>query len=294
MGLLTVIPGDDAIHTPTQTRVHVLSYADGNFTAATLDAGDRVTGQRITAPVTEFAAATPRPSSPPSPCNGEGSGVGTDSALTATAQRIADLQAQMADLHKKLQAAETARDEAASRAAELLAQPEPVAIAAPRIEVRVERNIGENGLARYLNDGWTIIHTQFVVLSEDDDQLHVVLQRTVTTPAPQPEQRAAVVRTVAGTVAPLSQIGDDDEYDDESDDVPHLPALDPNPLMPIPPLSMQWGGVGGGDFTRAVLSARLPHAQKLELLNDRLKSVAREAFNAAPAPLPHIPLGVSK
>lgn len=298
MGLLTLIPGDDAIHTPTQTRVHILSYADGNFTTVAMDSENNlINTRRIVGAVKDFVPL-PRVTAPKS----------ADPGLSATAQRIADLQAQVAALQEKLQCAEASRDEAASRAAELLAQPaQSSAPAATRTEVRVLRNTDSIGLAEYLNAGWTVMHMQFVAERDKYDDgstrgtvntLNVVLQRTVPNPQPQPEQRAAVPRTVAGTVVPMSQrIDDDDDYE-EPDDVPPLPALDPDPLMPAP-LSMYGEGQGVGtlssaDFTRAVLSARLPPAQTMELLNNRLKETARAAFNAAPAPAPFVPLmGVS-
>lgn len=312
MGLLTLIPGDKAVHLPTDTRVEITGYADGSFTAAVLDAGDRVTGQRITGSVAEFVT----PNRTPAPKPDEASDAWMDKWLSpdnpanqATAQRIADLQAQITDLQKKLQQAEASRDEAASRAAELLAQPEPApkpaAITAPRIEVLVENDIGERELAQYLNDRWTVMHMQFA--PERDtyadggtrgtvNTLHVVLQRTTTSPPPQPEARAAAVRTVTGAVVPMSkQIGDDDEYED--DDVPPLPALDPlMPATPKPALNtlVADATVPAADFTRAVLSARLPPAQTLELLNARMKNVARAAFDASPAPAPYKPLGAVK
>ena len=287
MGLQTIIPGDQAVYVPTDTLVHVLSYADGNFTAVPVDAAGNIAHkERITGLVTEFVA--PARSAAPK---------AADPALSATATEIARLQAQVADLQKKLQAAEASRDAAASRAAELLAQPAaPVAIAPPRVETIIHRNVNERGLARYLNEGWTILHMQFINITHYDGEeasaLHVVLQRTAAPPTPpQPEQRAAVVapapapvRTVTGTVVPMSQqIGDDDEY--EAEDVPPLPALDPDPLMPTH---------SAADFTRAVLAARLSTQDTLNLLNDRLKSVARDAYTAFPAPAPYKPLGAAK
>jgi hypothetical protein len=296
VGLQTIIPGDQAVYVPTDTLVHVLSYADGNFTAVPVDAAGNIAHkERITGLVTEFVA--PARSAAPK---------AADPALSATATEIARLQAQVADLQKKLQAAEASRDAAASRAAELLAQPSPTPLhrngegqgvgTNPRVETRIARNVNDVGLARYLNEGWGILHIQFVGFEDEDgeseDRLNVVLKRTAAPPTPpQPEQRAAVVapapapvRTVTGTVVPMSQqIGDDDEY--EAEDVPPLPALDPDPLMPTH---------SAADFTRAVLAARLSTQDTLAMLNDRLKSVARDAYTAFPAPAPYKPLGAVK
>lgn len=135
------------------------------------------------APVAPAATTAPVPI-PPLP-HGEVGRI--DPALSATAQRIADLQAQVVTLQQKLHSAEQRLAEAAERRT------------SPNIEVHVARNIGEKGLASYLNDGWGILHMQFVVVSEDDDQLHVVLQRMP--PLPQPEQRPTVAATVAAPVA---------------------------------------------------------------------------------------------
>lgn len=270
MVLLTLIPGDEAIHTPTHTSVHILSYADGNFTAVGVDdARNLINTRRITAPVAEFApipAPTARPAAPQA----------ADPALNATAQRIADLQAEIATLQKKLQAAEQRADETAARAADLLAQPEPAptAIIQPRIEVRSIHDISDDTLARLLNDGWSILHMQMMPRPafDEDDRLNVVLQRTVTAPQPQPEQRATAVRTITGTVI----IEDDDTH----------PA-------PQPALNTLVADAPAADFTRAILAQRLPAEQTLAALNNRLKETARAAFNAAPAPLPYMPLGVT-
>lgn len=205
MVLLTLVPGDLAIHKPTNTRVEIIGYADGNFIATTVDETDRKNGGQITAPTAEFVETKPaqlvaKPAA-------------TDTGLAATAQRIKDLQAQVADLQKKLQQAEAERDAAADRAVALVAEAHastaPTAPPQTQIETRICHNIGENGLSRYLNEGWGILHIQFmpVVSGYEDtavEHLNVVLQREVPVPPPpQPEARAAVpapVRTVAGTI----------------------------------------------------------------------------------------------
>ena len=201
MGLLTLIPGDNAIHTPTQTRVHILSYADCNFTAVGLDdENNLITTLRIVGPVTDFVPPISRDAEKPA------------DPKPPTAAEIARLQEQITDLQKKLQQVEAERDAAAERAVALIAEasatpPQPQT----RIEVRVERNIGSYEMALLLNEGWGILHMQFMPAPagyEDtaDEHLNVVLQREVPVPPPpQPEARAAApqpapVRTVTGTV----------------------------------------------------------------------------------------------
>lgn len=203
MVLLTLVPGDLAVHKPTNTRVEIIGYADGNFIATTVDETDRKNGGQITAPTTEFVETKPaqlvaKPAA-------------ADPGLAATAQRIKDLQAQVADLQKKLQQAEAERDAAADRAVALVAEARASTAPAvlkpipnPKILVWILRDATSKELADQLNLGWGILHIQFV-----GDKLNVVLQREEfdEDDDPQPEARAAApapapepVRTVAGTI----------------------------------------------------------------------------------------------
>ena len=194
MGLLTLIPGDIAIHTPTQTRVHILSYADCNFTAVGLDdENNLITTLRIVGPVTDFVPPISRDAEKPA------------DPKPPTAAEIARLQEQITDLQKKLQQVEAERDAAAERAVALIAEASaPPPQMQTRIETRIEYHVSDSDLAKYLNEGWGILHIQFMYEDSRLSNLHVVLQREVPVPPPpQPEQRAAApqpVRTVTGTV----------------------------------------------------------------------------------------------
>ena len=192
MGLLTLIPGDIAIHTPTQTRVHILSYADCNFTAVGLDEKNNlITTLRIVGPVTDFVPPISRDEEKPA------------DPKPPTAAEMVRLQEQITDLQKKLQQVEAERDAAAERAVALIAEasappPQPVG---SRILVWTCRDMTDKELGDQLSLGWGILHIQFV-----GDKLNVVLQREEDDEdPPQPEARAAApqpapVRTVTGTV----------------------------------------------------------------------------------------------
>lgn len=262
MVLLNLFPGDIAIHEPTKTRVEIVGFADGNFIAIPVDETDEVThAKEITAPATEFVKASPAQLvAKPAP---------VDPELAATAKRISELQAQVADLQKKLQKVEAERDAAAERAVALIAEasappPQPQT----RIETRIQTNIGEQGLARYLNEGWGILHMQFIHMTHYDGEqvvaLNVVLQREVPVPPPeQPEQRAAApqpVRTVTGTVV-------------QSEPAP-APAAEPN-----------------GVFAQIIRQHHLPIAERIQMMNQRIVDdvLARSAARN-PQPFQHRPL----
>jgi hypothetical protein len=230
---IPVVPGDMA--TFNGATVRVSAFADGQMTAVDVH-GNTVVG--------DPAAFVPLPKPDPS--------------LTATAKRIADLQEQLFALQKKLQSVERERDAAEARAAALLRPPAPKVI----IETCIARNVGEGGLAHYLNDGWGILHMQFVPckdLSEDGwelDKLNVVLQREVPIPPPQPEARAAVavpapeVRTVVGTIVPE-------------------PPPAPEPV---------------GVYASILRQSDLPIAERLALMNDHI--IGQVVANVAPPPAP--------
>jgi hypothetical protein len=115
-----------------------------------------------------------------------------DPALSATAQRIADLQMQVATLQQKLNSAEQRLTEATRTS--------------PNIEVCVQRNIGEKGLEKYLNAGWGILHMQFINITHYDGEeasaLHVVLQRMTAAPLPTIGARPTMTATAAVPVPP--------------------------------------------------------------------------------------------
>jgi hypothetical protein len=202
MVILSPVPGEHGIHKPTGVQYYISGFVNGQLTGRTAD------GATITADMAEFEPVTVAPApvltEPPAP---------RDAMLTATARRISDLQEQITALQKKLQTVEGERDNAEKMLADLTASTAPAAPPQTQIETRICRNIGENGLSRYLNEGWGILHMQFmpVVNGYEDssaESLNVVLQREVPVPPPpQPEARAAVpapapepVRTVAGTI----------------------------------------------------------------------------------------------
>ena len=265
MGLLTLIPGDIAIHTPTQTRVHILSYADCNFTAVGLDdKNNLITTLRIVGPVTDFVPPISRDEEKPA------------DPKPPTAAEMVRLQEQITDLQKKLQKVEAERDAAAERAVALIAEasappPQPQT----RIETRIQTNIGEQGLARYLNEGWGILHMQFIHMTHYDGEqvvaLNVVLQREVPVPPPpQPEARAAApqpapVRTVTGTVV-------------QTEPAP-APAAEP-----------------AGVFAQIIRQHHLPIAERIQMMNQRIvddvlaRSAARNPQPFQSRPL--IPTGV--
>jgi len=259
MGLLTLIPGDIAIHTPTQTRVHILSYADCNFTAVGLDdENNLITTLRIVGPVTDFVPPISRDAEKPA------------DPKPPTAAEIARLQEQITDLQKKLQQVEAERDAAAERAVALIAEASaPPPQMQTRIETRIEYHVSDSDLAKYLNEGWGILHIQFMYEDSRLSNLHVVLQREVPVPPPpQPEQRAAApqpVRTVTGTVV-------------QSEPAP-APAAEP-----------------AGVFAQIIRQHHLPIAERIQMMNQRIvddvlaRSAARNPQPFQSRPL--IPTGV--
>lgn len=199
MVILSPIPGEHGIHKPTGVQYYISGFVNGQLTGRTAD------GATITADMAEFEPVAPAPApvltEPPAP---------RDAMLTATARRISDLQEQIAALQKKLQTVEGERDNAEKMLADLTASTAPAAPPQTRIEVDVREDISGKMLAHLLNEGWGILHMQFMPRPafDEDDRLNVVLQREVPVPPPpQPEARAAVpapapepVRTVAGTI----------------------------------------------------------------------------------------------
>lgn len=213
--------------------------------------------------------------------------IAPDPALTATAELIAELRAERDAALRDLSAAETRieelndeRDsllESARVANDLFVEHIEMVTAPTRKAVFVSNKISQADLETRLNDGWEILHIQFV-----HKDLSVVLTREVPTESAQPAHAAARIISATPLVTITPAAANDVRRVDAaiyaSANIDHLPTDIIDAESP--------------DYVQRVLDARIPTADKMDLLNKHTFGVVKAARTITPTvtynPLPAV------